>query len=320
MAQLNERVLGLDSGGSKTEAVVINPAGQVLARARAEGLDPTTGEGWQARLGLLAAELGSASAAVLGLPCHGEIASVSALQRAVVADLFGPQAVVMNDVAVAFNGALAGEDGVLVLAGTGSMAWARGPLGTHRVGGWGHLFGDEGSAHWIGRAALGLASQHLDGRKPPSGFAHGLLREMGLAAEDLLSWTFAQNPRAGLASVAALVSRLADAGSLEAVGLMNGAAGHLAQAGLTAGRLAGLEPSPRWSFAGGVMQDATVMAGLTAAMGPPVPPVLPPVGGAALAAAKAAGWQVGPEFIATLQTELAKSATPQEGADNRVTL
>lgn len=247
-----ERIIGLDSGGSKTEAVAINRAGRVLARARGEGLDSTTGEGWQARLRLMAAELGPLSVAVLGLPCHGEIAAVSALHCAVVADLFGPQAVVLNDVAVAFHGALAGEDGVLVLADTGSMAWARGPLGTHRVGGRGHLFGEEGSAHWIGRAALGLASQHMDGRKPPSGFAHGLLREMGLPAEVLLSWAFVQNPRSGLASVAALVSRLADAGSVEAVDLMNGAAGHLAQAALTAGRLAGLEPPLRWSFAGGV--------------------------------------------------------------------
>lgn len=315
MAQAIELVLGLDSGGSKTELVVINRAGRVLAQQRTEGLDPMAGADWQARLrGLVAeigAEVGPLSGAVLGLPCYGEVAAVSALQRAVVADLFGPQAEVLNDVAVAFHGALAGEYGVLVLAGTGSMAWARGPSGTHRVGGWGHLFGDEGSAHWIGRAALGLASQHLDGRKPPSGFAHGLLREMGLAAEDLLGWTFAQNPRAGLASVAALVSRLADAGSDEAADLMNAAAVHLAQAGLTAGRLAGLEPPLRWSFAGGVMQDATVMAGLTAALGPPVPPVLPPVGGAALAAAAAAGWQIGPQFIATLQTDLIKSATPQ---------
>ncbi len=302
-----DRLIGLDSGGSKTEAVVINRAGRVLARARAEGLDPMAADGWQARLGLLAAELGPVAGAVLGLPCHGEIVAVSALQRAVVAELFGPQAVVMNDVAVAFSGALAGEDGVLVLSGTGSMAWARGPLGTHRVGGWGHLFGDEGSAHWIGRSALALVSQHLDGRKPPSGFAHGLLRELGVAAEELLGWTYGQNTRAGVASVAALVSRLADAGSVEAIGLMHDAAGHLALAGRTAGRLAGLEAALRWSFAGGVMQDATVMAGLTSALGPPMPPVLRPVGGAALAAAKAARWDIGPAFIAVLQTELART-------------
>ncbi|WP_426033893.1 N-acetylglucosamine kinase [Cypionkella sp. TWP1-2-1b2] len=306
-----DRILGLDSGGSKTDAVVIDRAGRVLARARAEGLDPTAGTDWQARLALLAAELGPVSGAVLGLPCHGEIAAVSARQVAVVADLFGPQAVVMNDVAVAFHGAMAGEAGVLVLAGTGSMTWARGPLGTHRVGGWGHLFGDEGSAHWIGRAALALASQHLDGRKPPSGFAHGLLREMGVASEDLLGWTYGQDTRAGLASVAALVSRLADVGVVEALALMQDAATHLALAGRTAARLSGLDAPLRWSFAGGVMQDATLMAALTVALGRPVPPVLPPVGGAALAAAKAAGWAIGPEFIATLQTELTKSATPQ---------
>ncbi|MDZ4309590.1 MAG: BadF/BadG/BcrA/BcrD ATPase family protein [Cypionkella sp.] len=303
-----ELVLGLDGGGSKTEAVVINRRGGVVVWLRSDGLDPHD-LGWQVRLAALAAELGPVSAAVLGLPCYGEIADVSAGQDAVVAELFGAQAVVLNDVAVAFNGALAGAEGVLVLAGTGSMAWARGPGGTHRVGGWGHLFGDEGSAHWIGRTALALVSQHLDGRKPPSGFAHGLLREMGIAAEDLLGWTFAQNPRAGLASVAAWVSRLAQSGSPEAAAMLAEAATHLAQAGLTAGRLAGLAAPPRWSFAGGVMQDACVIAGLTAAMGcPPTAPLLPPVGGAALAAAQAAGWATGPEFIAGLQTELDNGA------------
>jgi len=212
--------------------------------------------------------------------------------------------VVMNDVAVAFHGALAGAEGVLVLAGTGSMAWARGPLGVQRTGGWGHLFGDEGSAHWIGRAALALASQHLDGRQPPSGFAHGLLRAMGVPATDLLAWVYAQDSRAGIASVAAMVSRLADAGVAEAVALMRDAAGHLALAAQTAARLAGLEPPLRWSFAGGVMQDATVMAGLHAALGAPVLPVLSPVGGAALAAAERVGWATGPEFIATLHSEI----------------
>lgn len=269
-----ERVLGLDSGGSKTEAVVINGAGRVLTRARAEGLDPTAGAGWEARLGLLAAELGPVSGAVLGLLCHGEIAAISARQVVVVADLLGPLAAVMNDFAGAFHGALAGEDGVLVLAGTGSMPWAgafRHPP-RRRLG---PLFDDEGSAHWIGRAALALASQHLDGRKPPSGFAHGLLGEMGVASEDLLGWTYGRDTRAGLASVAALVSRLAIAGMIEAVALMQEAAAHLALAGRTAARLAGLDAPPRCSFAGGAMQDATLMATLSAALGPPVPPVLP---------------------------------------------
>lgn len=299
-----QRVLGLDSGGSKTDAVVIDPSGKVLARARAEGLDPAASADWPERLADLAAQLGPVSAAVLGLPCHGEIAATSARQVAVAADLFGPQVVVMNDVAVAFHGALAGGDGVLVLAGTGSMAWAHGPLGTQRVGGWGHLFGDEGSAYWIGRAALALASQHLDGRQPPSGFAHGLLREMGVAAPELLAWVYAQDSRAGIASVAAMVSGLADAGVTEAVALMTEAAGHLALAGQTAARLAGLEAPLPWSFAGGVLRDATIRAALTAKLGAPQPPALAPVGGAALAAAERAGWATGPEFIATLNREL----------------
>ena len=72
----------------------------------------------------------------------------------------------MNDVEAAFVGAFAGRPGVLLLAGTGSMAWGSDGTRQVRTGGWGEGFGDEGSAYWIGRRALGLASQALDGGTP----------------------------------------------------------------------------------------------------------------------------------------------------------
>jgi glucosamine kinase len=170
-----DHVLGLDSGGTKTLAVVADRSGRVVAAANGEGLDPTAHDQWQARLAAMIAPFGPVVAATLGLPFHGEIAEISAQQQAVAKSLVGEQAQVVNDVAVAFEGALAGQDGILILAGTGSMAWARGRHGTVRVGGWGDAFGDEGSAYWIGREALGLVSQHLDGRADSPAFADGIL-------------------------------------------------------------------------------------------------------------------------------------------------
>ena len=305
-----DRVLGIDGGGTKTDVALVDRSGRVLSRMRTEGLDPTGETDWEAVLDGLAADLGPVGSVVLGLPYHGEIAEVSQKQAQVAARVFGAGARVLNDVEVAFDGALAGEEGVLILAGTGSMAWARGPLGMHRVGGWGDLFGDEGSAFWIGREALGRASQALDGRRGDRGFATALLARIGVAPEGLIAWAYGLQPqRAGIAALAAHVSALAQAGETEARDLMAEAAAHLVGHGLTAARLCGTDA--RWSFAGGVMADPLVLRVLTDRMGvAPTAPVLPPVGGAVLRAARAAGWDTGEDFVATLKTDLNQQPAP----------
>lgn len=299
-----DRVLGIDGGGTKTDAALVDGSGRVLARMRTDGLDPNAGGDWEQVLERIAAEVGPLPQVVLGLPYHGEIAQISGRQAEVAARIFGAGAQVRNDVEVAFDGALAGEEGVLILAGTGSMAWARGPLGTHRVGGWGDLFGDEGSAFWIGREALGRASQALDGRRGDRSFADALLARIGVAPDGLIAWAYGLNPqRAGIAALAAEVSALAEAGETEACHLLSDAAGHLASHGLTAARLCGA--GSRWSHAGGVMADPRVLRALTDRMGvAPTAPVLPPVGGAVLRAAQAAGWDTGAAFVAALKTGL----------------
>jgi N-acetylglucosamine kinase len=296
-------VLGIDGGGTKTEAAVVDADGRVVWRDRTGGLDPTAGPEWEIVLEELAGRAGPVAQAALGLPYHGEIAEISRRQNRVSTQHFGTSALVANDVALAFEGALAGADGVLVLAGTGSMAWARGPLGTHRVGGWGDLVGDEGSAYWIGRKALARISRELDGRDPDSGFANAMLAEMGIAPEALSAWAYAEAARARIAGLATAVSTRAQAGDVIALGLLQAAGEELGLLGQTAVRLCGT--ADRWSYAGGVMANPTVLATVTAAMGsPPVPPVLPPVGGAVLAAAKAAGWATGSTFLHRLKQEL----------------
>jgi glucosamine kinase len=307
---MTSRVLGLDGGGTKTITVVVDATGAVLASETSAGLDPTAGPAWEASLTAIADRMGRVDAAVLGLPYHGEIPAICARQITLGHMLFGAQCHVVNDVAVAFEGALAGADGVLILSGTGSMAWARGTQGTVRVGGWGDAFGDEGSAYWIGRAALAMVSRHLDGRQPCADFAVPLLRQMGVADEALIAWTYGQtHPRAAMAAVAREVSALADAEITEAQTLMQAAALHLAEQGKTAAHRAGATLQ-HWAVAGSVMRDATLSAALTKAMGSaPQPERLPPVGGAVLAAAHHAGWPVDARFIGQLAANL-MSHTP----------
>jgi N-acetylglucosamine kinase len=312
---MTDLVLGIDGGGTKTDVALVDRDGGVLKRLRRPGVDPTAGPGWEAGLAAIAAEIGPVAHAVLGLPFHGEIADISARQIEVAKALFGTGARVMNDVEAAFHGALAGQDGVLILAGTGSMAWARGRLGTHRVGGWGDLFGDEGSAFWIGRAALARVSQEIDGRRPDRTFADALLAGVGVSAEAFSGWAHGLTPaRAGIAALAQRVSELAAKGNPGAAELMAEATQALAELGLTAARLSGA--GNRWSIAGGVMADPIVRKVLAERMGSePVAPALPPVGGAVLAAASDARWATGDAFIKRLgaalepQLQLAEPAT-----------
>jgi glucosamine kinase len=301
------RLLGLDGGGTKTIAVLADTTGNVLACETSEGLDPTSGPAWEASLTAIANRTGPADAAVLGLPYHGEIPAISVRQTSLGKALFGANCQVVNDVAVAFEGALAGENGVLILSGTGSMAWARGPAGTVRVGGWGDAFGDEGSACWIGREALAVVSRHLDGRQSCRDFTEAMLRHLGEADDGLIAWTYGQpNRRAAIASVAREVSALADANVPEAKSIMHAAAEHLAEQGRTAARRSGVIAPIRWSIAGSVMQDATLRRALMKAMGGlPLPPRLPPVGGAILAAAHHAGMAVDAGFADRLADGLA---------------
>jgi glucosamine kinase len=301
-----DSVLGIDGGGTKTDVALVDRSGRVLRRMRAVGLDPTGDSDWVAVLEALAAELGPVGSVVLGLPYHGEIAEISQKQTHVASRVFGAGAQVLNDVEVAFDGALAGEDGVLILSGTGSMAWSRGPLGTHRVGGWGDLFGDEGSAFWIGREALRQVSGALDGRRANRSFAEALLARIGIASDELSAWAYgASSHRVRIAALAAEVSALASHGDPEAQGLMVGAAEHLAEQALTAARLCG--SSGAWSFAGSVMADPLVQQTLEKRMGrAPAAPVLPPVGGSILRAARTAGWETGAGFIAALKAGLAE--------------
>src|SRR5262249_22680106 len=80
---------------------------------------------------------------------------------------FKARVVVVNDALVALVAGAGDAAGVVVVAGTGSIAYGRNDSGrAARAGGWGHLLGDEGGGFWIGRAALRAVVRQFDGRGP----------------------------------------------------------------------------------------------------------------------------------------------------------
>jgi N-acetylglucosamine kinase-like BadF-type ATPase len=145
----------------------------------------------------------------------------------------------MSDVELAHRAAFAGGPGILVLAGTGSIALARDRRGRgQRAGGWGPLLGDDGSGFWIGRSAL----------RDPS-----LRSRLRL---DLLAWAHAEHGARDIASLAPRILRLARTDPA-ARRISDAAAEHLADLAAQSCRglrFSGPAPVAWW---GGLFQDPT---------------------------------------------------------------
>ncbi|MEO6298854.1 MAG: BadF/BadG/BcrA/BcrD ATPase family protein [Paracoccaceae bacterium] len=308
-------VFGLDSGGTKTTLALADRLGRVLYMDIGPGLSPTQAPDWESRLAqmIVPLPLPVVAAAVLGLPFHGEVAEHTAAQLVAVDRLFGQRGLVQNDVQTAFEGAFAGQAGVLILAGTGSMAWAGDGVRQLRVGGWGDLIGDEGSAYWIGARAVQYLSQCLDHRRDDPAFADAMLAALGLTVDRLSDWAYGQaDRRRETAGLAKAVTAQALSGNRTAQEITDGAADALALHVTTAWRLLDRAGDPVWSFGGGVFQADIMLDKVQNRIGtPPLVPRLPPVGGALLQAARTAGWAVGEDWIDTLASSLTSyAATP----------
>lgn len=161
---------GIDAGQTSTTAAIAGGDGRTIAFGYAGPADEIGADAQSTRLrdaleGALADAVRNAN-----LPAETRfdaiVAGVSGYEGRVYGQeprLPGDRVQLVHDTVIAHAGALGGEPGVVVIAGTGSAAYAKfadGP--THFEGGWGYLFGDEGSAFWIARTAISLATYHGD--------------------------------------------------------------------------------------------------------------------------------------------------------------
>ncbi|MBB6376387.1 N-acetylglucosamine kinase-like BadF-type ATPase [Pseudonocardia eucalypti] len=193
---------------------------------------------------------GPVSAVVAGLAGLGQSGdSVNALRDGLISRFGTERVLLANDMAIAHAGALAGEPGVALVAGTGAVAMALAPDGrSHTVDGWGYLVGDDGSGHWIGRAGLRAALRAHDGRGEPT-----VLHELATARFGPLDTLPAvlhgsSSPGQAVAVFARDVAAAAEAGDAQAMAIWTDAGRELARTAAAAlaalpgvdGALAGL--------------------------------------------------------------------------------
>jgi glucosamine kinase len=145
-----------------------------------------------------------------------------ALWQALAAREIGEEILVHADATVALDDAFGDGPGVLLIAGTGSVAFGRGPTGTvARCGGWGPSIGDEGSGAWIGRRALSVVTAAADGREPETALTGAVLTAAQVnEVNELIAWASSATP-AMLGTLAPAVMSEADAGDLRANALLS---------------------------------------------------------------------------------------------------
>lgn len=263
-------VIGVDGGGTYTRAVVLDESGEERGRAEgrsavADARDPEAAAGAVADVCAAAAvnaghplPVDSVWAALSGA---GREAARSAVEMAL--ERLGVAAAVHvdTDVGAAFHDAFGDGAGILLISGTGSIAWGRSEDGRQgRVGGWGHHIGDEGSGYAIGLDALRRVARHADGRAPHTRLQRMVLERLELErVDELVHWAAAAS-KTEVAALAPLVALASNEGDEVAEEILVQAAealeGHVVALLQTLGPW---EHPPHVALAGGLLRPGRVL-------------------------------------------------------------
>jgi N-acetylglucosamine kinase-like BadF-type ATPase len=233
--------IGIDAGQTSTKCVLGDETGNLISAGQGEAvshwrdaqsrtkvkevlnqvvLKTVRTAGLQASIGVEAVFLG-----YTGVSTLGETAA------RVLAELVGEIIVVRNtsvdhDAQVALAGAIPSMTGIIVIAGTGSLAYGIDERGNRaRAGGWGYLIGDPGSGYEIGRQALAAVARYHDGTGPTTDLAARIMRAFSI--EDLFAIKqvvyLDPDPKKRVAALAPFVSQAAHAGDQVALEILSAA-------------------------------------------------------------------------------------------------
>ena len=232
--------LGVDGGQSATKAVIGDETGRILGSGKAGPCNHTAGAEGRAKLeravgGCVAAACAEADldaqSVRFAAACFGMSGGPDDKEAILAEILRADRLIVTTDAVIALAGATAGGQGIITIAGTGSIAFGRNAEGrTARAGGWGYIFGDEGSAFDIARQALRAALRMEEGWGPSTRLHELLLNatESRTANEVLHRFYTPDWPRARVARLAPAVDNAAMEGDGVAMAILHSAAQELA--------------------------------------------------------------------------------------------
>ena len=305
-----EVILAIDGGATHTRCAAIDRSGRMLAQAEGgpsnhlqdgeKNVRATLAELVQQTIeqaNLRRQDVECVSAGLAGVDYDGYGAGA---MQAIFNDLGFERCLIHGDMEIAHAAALGGGPGIVVLAGTGSSILGVDASGRRaKVGGWGPLYGNEGSARKISERALTAAARAYDGRGPSTALLESLTETLDLSDfRNSISFLYGPDAR-NIASLCEVVSRCAFSGDEVACSIFEDAASELAQGVIAAACRLGLHNSPVVvSYQGGVAEHCPLLIKsmrqrLVEALPDACvrPPLWKPVIGAYLLACNVIGWK-----------------------------
>lgn len=277
---MQELYLGVDGGQSHTAAVVADADGHVLGRGHGGPSNHAEQPGGRERLRRAVEESVAVALAKIDdcsiqntkfAAAHCAMTGAGDYKLEIISDVIrAQQLTVGHDAPAALAGATGGQPGVVVIAGTGSVAYGEDAAGTKvRTGGWGFLFGDEGSGFWTAAEGVRRAMKAQDRMTAASVLGEAALDYFAVPNLDTLAAAFYYEKisRDRLASFAETVRRTADEGDAVARAILTEGGAHLARLGASvAHRLDFADSEMRLAAVGGMFRSELVRESFAAAL------------------------------------------------------
>lgn len=271
-------ILAADGGGTGTRCVVTSADGLVRgigeagpSNYRRVGIETAAGNVRRAAEAALQTagmkppvDIACYCLAGAGLP-EGRLAFLAALEGLNLARTVA----VYSDARAAWAGAHLLQPGVVLIAGTGAVAFGVNAEGREAlVDGWGPLWGDEGGAYWIGLQALRMMARADDGRGPGTSLTHALLEHFGVSEprEIISKLPLDRTHSREIAALATICSLEAERGDEPAQRILQQAGELLAQTASATVKALGLGPAPRIAVMGGALSSHILRDGLIAGL------------------------------------------------------
>src|SRR5581483_1418346 len=258
-------VVGIDAGGTKTRAFAVDRAGEVVGRGAGGGGNLISSPDPQGSIGAALAEaLGGRNADAIVLSAAGGDRKADRERgREILARVApaGARLLVTHDAIAALYAGNPAGCGVVLIAGTGSIAYGRHEEGEEgRAGGWGHLVRDEGSAVWCGLEALRAIAHAVDGRGMPTHLTELLLQDLGVGEfADVLPHLYGRpHPAPAIAAATRALAVASAEGDAIANGILQRGAVALARAAAVVALRLGLPGGPVY-LAGGAFESLRLL-------------------------------------------------------------
>jgi len=228
-----EYCIGIDAGGTKTIATAYSLDGEMLYESKA-GFGNLTVDfekgisNIQLAIDDVIKTLGDEHTFIC-LGCAGiETGDFKNQAQTKLKEKYGDMIYVTNDAMLALYSALRGKNGILIIAGTGSIGYLKVDDEVKRFGGWGHLINDDGSGYSIGIKAIRFIAYSFDTNKSDTVLKKMIFKHLNITElKQLIDFTY-KATKADIAGLVPIVEKAAEHGDEQAISILSWAGERLA--------------------------------------------------------------------------------------------